>query len=116
MYIALILALIALIAYFIYLGKDLMGKPMGNEDQKDAQKWLSSQTIGLFIYMLASWLILVLFFVMAQFTTGTNLETIFSVLFTAFLWVIPLVNIAYWTFYIIFLIMNSMKRAIKLRK
>lgn len=116
MYIAIIIALIATIAYFIYLGKDLMNKPMGNQDQKGAQKWLNTQTVGLFVYMLSSWLILALFFVMYQFTIGTAVENFFSILFSVFLWVIPLANIAYWTFYIIFLIMNSLKRAIRIRK
>lgn len=116
MYLSVIFGLIAVIVYFIYLGKDLMSKPTGNQDQKQAQKWLTTETVGLFLYMLASWLVLALFFVLYLITVGTTLEDFFLTLFKIFLWVIPLANIAYWTFYIIFLIINSMKRAIKLRK
>ena len=116
MYLSVIFGLIAVIIYFIYLGKDLMAKPMGNSDQKEAQKWLTTETVGLFLYMLASWLVLALFFVLYLITVGTTLENFFLTLFKIFLWVIPLANVGYWTFYIIFLIMNSMKRAIKLRR
>jgi len=116
MMIAIILGLVALIIYFIYTGKDLMKQPTGLEENKGVQKWLNTQTVGLFTYLLASWLILGLFFVLRQFAQNTTVQPFFETLFNIFGLVIPLINIGYMIFFVIFKVVSSLKAGIRHRK
>lgn len=107
MNVSIIIGLIAIIIYFIYLGKDLMSKPQAVDENKHIQKWINTQTIGLFTYMLASWLVLILFFVLKQISATSSMANFFDGLFVVFLWIIPMLNIGYWMFFAIFKIVNA---------
>lgn len=113
---AVMLGLIAIIIYFIYLGKDLMKQPTVVEENKGVQKWLNAQTVGVFTYMVASWLVLGLFFVLESITNGLSVNPFFETLFTIFLWVIPMINVGYWTFFVIFKIVTALKLGVRQRK
>lgn len=116
MLLAIVLGLIAIIIYFIYLGKDLMKQPTALDENKGIQKWLSAQTVGVFTYMMASWLVLGLIFVLRQLSQGQTTQTFFETLFNVFVLVIPLINVGYWIFFVIFKVVSSLKAGIRHRK
>jgi hypothetical protein len=115
MMIGLLIGLIALAIYFIYVGKDLMTRPTAVDENKGIQKWLNTQTLGLFTYLLSSWIVLAIVFVMERLSVGNITHPFFETLFTTFLMIIVLLNVGYWIFFVIFKIVSSLKAGVRHR-
>lgn len=115
--VAIILGLFGLIAYFLYLAKDILAKPqIGDGTHKELTKWLNPKNVGVSLFLITSWLIVALTAVLSVLGSGSGYETILDTIFYATLLLIGAFNVLYFVMYMLFATKQSVESINKLRR
>lgn len=107
---AVIIAIIAIIAFILYSVKDILTKPEGALNQR-ILKWFQIRDFFIMGHLLASWLIVALAGYIYNISIGEINEPILYAIFITSLWVTIAFNILYLYVYSLFRITYSFERA-----
>lgn len=114
---AIITGMIGIIVYLIYIAKDFMSKPITREqDHAQTMKWLNVQNLGVFIYLLTSWFVLVLVYILYKFSATLTIEPLMEKIYMIFIIIVPSINVLYLIFFVIFKIQSSLKKGAQIRR
>ena len=101
MTLAIVIGLIALATWLIYVGKELMARPVGKIDKK-IYIFLNPRNIGVFLHLAASWVFVALLGFLSISSVARTYESLMESIFLSFIWLVAFFNIGYMAFYIIF--------------
>jgi hypothetical protein len=103
MELAIVIGLIALAIWLIYVGRELMSKPVG-QIQKKIDLFLQPRNFGVFLHLAASWVFVGLLGFLSISSVAKAYESLITSIFTTFIWLVAFFNLGYLVFYILFTI------------
>jgi len=100
---ATVIGIIAIMAFILYIAKDMMQKPIGQYEGNIA-KYLNTKNIGVFFYLLSSWGVVAITGFLMIAATGMSYYPLLRSMFIGSVYIVMAFNIIYTVTYFIFVV------------
>jgi hypothetical protein len=107
---AIVGAIFLVIAYLLYVSKDIITKPLGSDKvNQGITKYVNPRNLGVFMFLLSSWILLAALAIIVVMSAGESYLGIVQTIFYIMLLFVGVFNVAYFYLYATFLIKERLE-------